>query len=396
MKTKTTHAKQALCFAALLAAPFFSACGEDEAAVSPYEEPVSCTSGKSHPAIVTKLAFTRVNPPGVAPGFDLDGKVSNGTDDESCTRPDFVDEEGRPGVDNQLAALIPDIEAVVGNAVDGLVQGAINDGQLLIMLEMTGVDDMKSDPCTGLAFQLALGKPFLGTDGVLEPFQTFALNEASPRNVTAQGKIEKGVMTAGPFDVALPLKLFDVSFTLNIQKARFRFKIDDQGGLDGYLSGGIIIEELLAGVSQGAGVDKILPVIKLALNGAADLAKDPVDGKCKQLSATIAFKAAPAFIRLPGYQLGRPGAARERPRSGRAPSSPDAPAGRVVWSPLRWCRQRALRTNGSRRCSRGRWTRSSAKSWSRTSSPATRAGGRSRPRTTRVTSSPPAIGSAGT
>ena len=56
------------------------------------------------------------------------------------------------------------------------------------------------------------------------------------------------------------------------------------------------MNELLDGVKQGAGVDKILPAIRLAMNAAADLDPDE-NGHCKQLSVALAVKAVPAFLR---------------------------------------------------------------------------------------------------
>lgn len=255
----------------------------------------SCTTAKTHAALLTSLVFARETSPGITEGFDLDSEISQGTEDASCRHKDLVDPEGRPGVDNQLAALIPVIESVVGNAVDGLLQGAINDGQLLLMIEMEHSDDMVDDPCVDLAVQIARGKPALGTDGVVEAFQTFELDQNAPRGV-GHARIEGGVLTTGPMEIAIPFKIFDVSFTLHVHGARFRYTIDENGLISGIFGGGIDIEELIAGVSQGAGVDRILGGIRLALNASADLDPDE-DGKCRQLSSTIHFTATPAFVR---------------------------------------------------------------------------------------------------
>jgi hypothetical protein len=284
--------------AALALALLACSCEGGEATFVGHPAPVavdSCASSKTHAALLTSLVFARETSPGVTEGFDLDNEVSQGTEDASCRHKDFVDPEGRQGIDNQLAALIPVVESVVGNAVDGLLQGSINDGQLLLMLEMDHSENMTSDPCVDLAVQIARGKPSLGTDGVVEAYQTFELDPNAPRGV-GRAAIENGVLTAGPMEIAIPLKIFDVSFTLHVHGARFRYTIDDEGQISGVFGGGIVVDELLAGVSQGAGVDRIIGGIRLALNASADLAPD-ADGKCRQLSATIHFTATPAFVR---------------------------------------------------------------------------------------------------
>lgn len=296
--------------AAVALSASLGACQDNEslvASAAPAPAPTASTSstpqvkaprcdGLSRSAVVTNLAFTRVNPPGVAPGFDLDQRVSSDkTDDASCRKVDFTDPEGRLGIDNQIAALLPDIEALVGNAVDGLVQGAINDGLLLLMLDFEGLDDLQSDACFGVNLRLGEGKPTLGTNGVIEGFQTFTLKPDGFAGHGDKGTIDKGLMTVGPMDMAIPLKLFDVTFTLQVYNAYFRFKVDEEGYLDGYLGGGIVPEELVDGIKEGAGLDDILPLVLKVLKGSADLAPD-AEGDCRQVSVALTVKAAPAFI----------------------------------------------------------------------------------------------------
>jgi hypothetical protein len=250
----------------------------------------------SRAAIITRLSFTRESPKGVAPGFDLDGKVSDASDATTCNTPDFVHPDGTPGIDNQLAEVLPGVEAVVGNAVDGLVQGGINDGQLLILLEMDNVPDPRNAPAAKLTFEMGtFTRPTLGTDGVIEGFQTFDIDPERPVSHT-DAKLADGEMTAGPFELAIPIAIFDVSFILHVHGARLRYTIDDEGFIQGHMGGGVVIDELLDGVRQGAGVESMIPLFRSVMDAAADLDPD-ADGKCRQVSATLEFKAAPAFVR---------------------------------------------------------------------------------------------------
>jgi hypothetical protein len=302
VRVPSASALTALAFSATLALCFGGGCADDEAfegaaPVAEAKAPIdTCAPGRARSSIVTKLAFTREAPKGVAPGFDLDKRVSDGSDEESCLRVDFTDAEGTPGIDNQLAALLPDIEGVVGNAVDGLIQGAINNGELLIMMELDSVDDPVNDACVHQNVQLAKGLPMLGTDGVIEGFQTFRLDTQAPLNRAENGKISGGVVTAGPVELGIPIKIFDVNFILKIHQAYFHYTMDEDGYIAGYLGGGIVPDEVIEGLKDGAGLGDILPIFRLALKSSADLDPDE-NGKCRQVSAALEFKAAPAFIR---------------------------------------------------------------------------------------------------
>jgi hypothetical protein len=281
-------------FATALAAGVFLAGCAPEAP----DAAASCVTGETYAGIVTKLGFARAVSADVAPGFDIDGRVSDTSDYTSCGKKDFVDEEGRQGIDNQLAPLVPEVEKLVGNAVDGLIQGSINDGQLVILYEMENVDDLVNDECVNFAVQVGTKKrPNLGTDGVIEGYQTFELDPTAERSYVTGARIENGVLSAGPFVVSIPLAIFDVAFTLHVKDARFRFSIGEDGVMHGYLGGGIMPPELLEGISDGDGLEDLLPQINVALEANTDLAYDDDTGKCHELSSALEFSGAPSFIR---------------------------------------------------------------------------------------------------
>lgn len=266
--------------------------------------PDGCVVGSTHAAVISKLGFTREGPAGHAPGFNLDGRMVEGNDPGSCFKADLIGEDGTK-VDNQLARLIPAVDDIVHGAVDGLVAGAINDGNLLVLLQMDGAESLSDASCVNLTVRTAkVTKPSLGTDGAIEGYQTF---DADPESQVSNGKgtIAGGVMTTEPFELAIPIKIFDVSFIVHVHGGRFRYTIDPETGhIKGLFGGGIEVQEILDGVSQGAGVDKILPMIRGVLKPSADMAPD-ADGVCTQISAALSFEAAPAFVRLSTSARGR-------------------------------------------------------------------------------------------
>jgi len=268
-------------------------CGSE--GLSPDE--ISCTTGESYAAVLTSLAFTSAENE-IAPGFDLDGRVSTGEDYLSCGKADFVDTEGNKGIDNRLAALIPVVRAQFGDAVDGLVQGAINDGELVILTEMENVDDLTNDACVNVAVHIGQKKrPSLGTDGVVEAYQTFDPDPTIEKSYVTKATLKNGVLSTGPFPLSVPIAIFDVAFTIHMEQARLRFSIDEEGKTQGYLGGAMLPQEILDGVAEGAGVAQYLPAIKVAMEANTDMAYDEETGKCGRLSGALAFTGTPAFIR---------------------------------------------------------------------------------------------------
>lgn len=278
----------ALLLALGVAAPFGCA-----ATVEP-----TCEPGPSQAYVITALGFTRENPKGVAAGFDLDHRVTLKPESLGCGKTDLVSPNGEQGIDNQLALLVPDIEKRVGNAIDGIIQGAINDGRLLIVFDLKNVQSEDQDQCVDLDVKLAEGKPTLGTDGVVEAFQTFDPRKQGQQISKATGgRIDKRVFTIGPFPLRIPIAIFDVSFMVYIRDAIIRFTIDEEGNLDGLLGGGVSLDEIAEGVKDGAGLADLIPQIKFIGKAAADLGYDENEGTCSLVSAALAFKARPAFLR---------------------------------------------------------------------------------------------------
>ena len=258
----------------------------------------TCQPGPKKTFILTALGFTRETSPGVAMGLDLDRHVSAVPEEATCGRLDLKAPDGTPGIDNQLSLIIPVIEKEFGNALDGIIQGAINDGRLLISLDLQNVNDSVNDRCVDMEVKLGEGKPSLGTDGVVEAYQTFDLRKTGQMISPAKGgKIENGVFTIGPFDLRIPIAVFDVAFTIFLRQALVTFKLDEEGNVEGILGGGVSIDEIADGVKDGAGLAPFIPQIRTAGLLYSDMGYDGDLGRCTLASAALTFKARPAFLR---------------------------------------------------------------------------------------------------
>ena len=258
-------------------------------------------SGIVHGTLVTELSFARrtgeeMGGVEVSPGLNLDDLVSDRLDTAGCNRSDFMSPDGTQGIDNQFTYLFEAIEEVFPNTVEGIIQGTINEGRLLLMFELNGVDDLRNDEDVELRIFLAEGRPDLSADNRIVPNQTFDQRLDSPVSV-AQGHIRDGVFEAGPFDVEFPVAVFDVFFDLFLTGARMKAVVNEDGTMDGFFGGGMAatqIVEVAMRADELQGIE-LTPIINVLLPRWVDLYPDE-DGRCTQLSTTMAFHATTAFI----------------------------------------------------------------------------------------------------
>ena len=106
-------------------------------------EPEDCGSDTDTVvALVSSLGFARRDEEGHTSGFDLDGDVTELGDSRGCGIPDQTSAEGVPGIDSAFSGILPALEATQAVAVNGLIEDSILSGELLILLELSRVDDL--------------------------------------------------------------------------------------------------------------------------------------------------------------------------------------------------------------------------------------------------------------
>ncbi len=271
-------------------------CGCATEVITDDSMPTLAPPSTTYLTVLDSLEFTR-STDGVAPGFNVDGKVSKDGDPDSCEKGDLVSPWGEVGVDNQFAKLVPIIEFSGLGAAEGLVATVIKDGGLLIIVELKGVDDRLNDDDVTLTIRLGSGTPLLGTDGLVLSGQTFALHDDSPET-SAPAKIVDGIVLTEPFDTTLPIVVFGVGYQLAINKAQVRARLTEDGGLiEGVLGGGIPVESILEIAKQAENGQKGLEELIGGVIGAAgDMKKDPQTGQCMEVSAALAFTSVSAFL----------------------------------------------------------------------------------------------------
>lgn len=249
---------------------------------------------RSIAGVVNQLLIRGTEEGTTALGFNLDGKVSEDGEEQSCGHGDLADFEGTAGVDNQFAKVWDIIELLVGEQVDALLLEAINEGRFLLIIELSEVDDLVNDDNVTLTLMRGKLQPQVGASGHLLPSQTYEIDRDFPISQVTGAAIVNGVVDAGPVEVRVPIEIFDADFVLGIGEGRVRLEIDPETGeFTGVLGGGVHVADTMAELlSTGASAEA--EAIKPFLENNADMGK--VDGVCELLSAGIGFVTTAGFV----------------------------------------------------------------------------------------------------
>jgi len=253
--------------------------------------------GPSQVLLTRQITFSRAVD-GVSEGFDLDGYESGSTDPRGCYVEDFVDPEGQVGVDNSMARLLPVLETTEAAALEPIVQDSINGGALLLMFELTDLDDTADDDCVDVDIFKGFGQPMIGNDGWLLANQTVMLDPESP--ITgASSSIVDGRLEAGPVDVvALPIQVLDLDSTLELFNARLRLEPREDGSWRGLLGGGLEVAAIVDTATLQNVDPAVFELIGPVLYAVSDLEPDAL-GSCQHLSVTMELDLVPAFVYEP-------------------------------------------------------------------------------------------------
>lgn len=262
----------------------------------------TCAGDNSSVFVISQLSFSREDEaaPGVSAGFDLDGDVSATGGSTGCGIADFTDPDGTPGIDNQFAKVLPVLETTEAQALEPLIQAAVDDGSLLITLELGLVDtDLRTagvdDACVDFALGRATGTPSIGTDGTMEWYQTIARDPASPRSEAGRVAVTAGRLEAAGLEVTLPVTILGHELLVTVLEGSLRFDLQEDGSVVGYLAGGLDQAELLA-IAETDNIDpEVTALVSSLLDFNVDLAPN-ASGTCQQLSITLKFTAIPIFL----------------------------------------------------------------------------------------------------
>ena len=256
------------------------------------EAPLCVASGTQR-WIVTRFEFLGANEDGSVEGFDIDGRVSNATDDEGCNQFDGTSADGVGGIDNQLASLLPTL-AATGVDLDELIGARVREGTLMLVAEQEGTAEV----CEAMTFQRGDGDPLTGSDGQFVPYQTLDLYEGATRSTTTSCD------WVAPCALELAGDVLVLEFLFITQEIRIelfawqgRLSLRDDGSFEGLIGGAVALDSVLAILASlgGCGDDPIREALEPLVPRFADVFPDE-DGACTGISAAVRVEAVPIYL----------------------------------------------------------------------------------------------------
>lgn len=240
--------------------------------------------------------------PTIVPGFDLDMRVSDGTDVETCRREDFTSPapDSEPGIDNRLGPTLASQEEML--RVRASMINNVRAGRVLVLLDVQGVDDFTNDDRVEVHVYFGLlpvgvDTPELTPDLRYVPGQTFDID---PRSlgmdemvaVRLGGRIVDGRLDAGPGTLSFAVPFDDEIVLLDIKRVRARFDITETGLSNGVIGGSLDVQQTAERIAPVTDFDEA--TLEIILRGSADL--DRVMGRCESVSLAMVFDGTTAAL----------------------------------------------------------------------------------------------------
>ena len=210
----------------------------------------------------------------------------------SCGHGDFVSPEGNAGVDNQMAMVWAMAANLVGEAIVALLQDGINEGRMLVMLELGGVDDLVNDDDVTVTLYRSTDVPIVNVAGFLVPDQTYQTDPTFPVATFEGAQIVDGHVKAGPFDLSFPIQAFNADFLVGLQDGYVEFDIDEEGRFSGHMGGIMDVHDVMGNMLQTNAAQEaelIYPIVE----DLADINR--TEEGCTHLSAALRFQGVTGF-----------------------------------------------------------------------------------------------------
>lgn len=250
----------------------------------------------SYPTSVPDLGLMKPNRGPMAFGFNLDARESPGnfTDPDSNER----------GVDNAFWRATGCAINHRGTRTELPTHGALHwdilrDKQPAWIVRITA-DDFTKDGDVTVSFHRALERVWRDANGDVRRYSTFRVDPDVRWQETLRGTLKNGVITVGPGYVGLLGDPY-VLANMEMNQARFRGRIGDDGGLEGVLGGyldwkTVFYEYGSSGYNSEFMIGVNLPAMYHALKNAADAYPDPKTGENTAISTAYRVVGLPAFL----------------------------------------------------------------------------------------------------
>lgn len=247
----------------------------------------------------------------MARGINLDGDDGTGEPPAAVRKhKNYVSEDGRTGIDNQLYAVQGCIPGWQGHKgfIHEFANNAMRDGQYSMLIDISGIDDEQNDDSVELTWRYSedpMVKNGAGTQ-ILSDY-TFRVTddpEYSHYFSRTPGRIVDGVVITDPIDsFQLVLGVYGSPMELQLSAARIRLELKPDGTVKGVLGG---YRDVLSAYSGASTIEQYFgfqaPAQYNALKREADGLMDPVTGEWTGISTAYDIEGVPAFVGPPKEQ----------------------------------------------------------------------------------------------
>lgn len=246
--------------------------------------PEVCATGKVQSYVISELTFARRDQ-GEVLGFDIDG-----SSEAVCGHADLVSPAGVSGIDNNFSSLVPILEQTEAVAAESLIKQSIASGELMLTLELDGVDDWEDDGCVDFTVGRAGGVPLVAPDGVVLADQTLTMHETIP-TVSANASAIDGRIEARGLAFNLPLDILNAELDFVVTDGAFWVQRRWDGALTGVMGGQIPIAQITEIlVRDDVNLQEFVPLVE----AFADIESE--GGACEGLSLAFEFVALPVYL----------------------------------------------------------------------------------------------------
>lgn len=283
--------------ATIVVAALAAGCAAPLEPSAPACDDAALESGRSYFYVMNLLALAGPEgdaPPFTSVGFNIDGDAvvaCNGHIVGESAEFAGQDPDNGSGIDNAFGGDL-------GNEVNAVLQGNIDAGSTLILVEVRGVDDLANDSCVEVSVfpgALPAGTTVPMTDGAgrLAAGQTF---DILPATFSDPSRIIDGRVESERTAVPLTLPLLGPGFpVLHLRAPQVRFDISADGISRGVFGGSMDTEEVITAL-----IDFPLPfhgwIFDIrSLRGLADLDEDGNPSTCEAASVALKFSGVTAL-----------------------------------------------------------------------------------------------------
>jgi hypothetical protein len=256
------------------------------------------TASAERVLLVSALSIPEADATGHLDGFDLDGAATAAGDPTGCGVPDDLDERGRLGIDAALNHLYasPALQATEAVAVGDVLQTAIDEGNLLLAVRLSGLDDPRDDDAVHVEIVRAKGLPRLAAAGGIVADQTFELDATVPSVDLGDVRLVDGTLVAHGFDLTLPVDILGTPIVVDLREAALRVTLADDGTFHGAIGGALVAADLLSLVEDTPNINDVVgQALEAVLGFWLDLDGDG-DGTCERISFVLDASGVPAFL----------------------------------------------------------------------------------------------------